>query len=530
MPPADPVPGERSTSVLDLRLVPFAAAAWIGTGVALVAGATAAAVLAGLASVGAAVVVGVSCARSGHRMSAEVPVTAFVLVAAAVFASCFAGTAAVRVHVAETGLVAHLARAGATATVTVVLVDDPKLPASSSPGRPVRVLARAISVSTAEGSHPAGGAVTVFAPAAGWDELVPGQVVTVRARLNTSARAGMTVAILRVSGPPADVAPPPPHQRWAAEVRTRLAAAAADALPTDAAGLLPGLVVGDTSAQLPQTRTDFTASGLAHLTAVSGANVSILLGAVLLVVRAVGVGPRAGALLAGVALVAFVVVARPSPSVLRAAAMGTVALLALVVGRRKQALPALAASVIVLLAVWPSLAVDYGFALSVSATAALVVIAPVWVQWLRVRGWPRAPAEILAVSTAACVVTAPLVAAMSGTVSLVSVAANVAVAPVVAMVTVVGAVGALVALLHAGAAAMVLTTAGPPLWWILEVASRTAGLPSATVAVPDGLAGAAVTLAVLVLLVVGWWRRGSPSAVCLTCLALLTLVRALPPG
>ncbi len=134
---------------------------------------------------------------------------------------------------------------------------------------------------------------------------------------------------------------------------------------------------------------------------------------------------------------AFVVIARPSPSVLRAAAMGCVALLALVTGRRKQAIPALAASVVVLLALSPSLAVDFGFALSVFATAGLVVVSPALVTRLRARGWPRWLAEMCAVALAAFVVTAPLVAAMSGTVSIVSIVANVLVAPAVAPITVV---------------------------------------------------------------------------------------------
>ena len=76
----------------------------------------------------------------------------------------------------------------------------------------------------------------------------------------------------------------------------------------------------------------------------------------------------------------------------------------------------------------PELAVDVGFALSVSATAALVVIAPVWSRRLVGRGWPKPLADAVSVAVAAQLVTAPLVAGMSGTFSIVSVAANLAVA------------------------------------------------------------------------------------------------------
>ena len=78
--------------------------------------------------------------------------------------------------------------------------------------------------------------------------------------------------------------------------------------------------------------------------------------------------------LAAFALLGFVVVVQPSASVLRAAVMGAVTLLAVVSHRRRQAIPALAATVVVLMIASPELAVDLGFALSVSATAALVKV------------------------------------------------------------------------------------------------------------------------------------------------------------
>ena len=76
----------------------------------------------------------------------------------------------------------------------------------------------------------------------------------------------------------------------------------------------------------------------------------------------------------------------------------------------------LSASVIVLMIAAPELAVDVGFALSVSATAALVVIAPVWSRRLVGRGWPKPLADAVSVAVAAQLVTAPLVAGISGSV------------------------------------------------------------------------------------------------------------------
>ena len=155
--------------------------------------------------------------------------------------------------------------------------------------------------------------------------------------------------------------------------------------------------------------------------------------------------PRLSAAVAGAVLVGFVILARPSPSVVRAAVMGAVTLVALGVGRARSALPALAAAMLVLLFADPALAVDIGFALSVSATAALVLLAPRWSAALGARGVPRLVAEALAVPAAAFLVTAPLVAGLGGLVSPVAVAANLLAAPAVAPATVLGVLAALVA-------------------------------------------------------------------------------------
>jgi competence protein ComEC len=187
--------------------------------------------------------------------------------------------------------------------------------------------------------------------------------------------------------------------------------------------------------------------------------------------------------------------------------MGAITLAAVVSHRRRQALPVLSASVIVLMIAAPELAVDVGFALSVSATAALVVIAPVWSQRLVARGWPKALAGAVSVAVAAQVVTAPLVAGMSGTFSVVAVAANLAVAPVIPPITVVGTAAAALGPLWPSAAQLLIRFTGPELWWLLRVARWAAGVPGASVSVPSGLVGVALVAAAGVAAVVAWrWR------------------------
>lgn len=369
------------------------------------------------------------------------------------------------------------------------------------------------------------GRVVVFARASefGLDsgELMVGRPVQFTARISRPTRHDLSVAVLNASGRPimgtAGVV-----QRAAYAVRSRFAAAVRDVLPVDQAAMLPALVVGDTSAVDAATTRDFRAAGMTHLTAVSGANVTIVCAAVLFSARLIG--PRMAVLLAVMALVAFVIVVQPTASVLRAAVMGTIALAGMLSSRRRQAIPALSATVLVLMVVAPQLAVDVGFALSVFATAALVSIAPVWSRRLVARGCPKPLADAAAVAFAAHVVTAPLVAGISGRFSMVGVLANLAVAAVIAPITVLGTAAAVWCVFWPGAAQLLIRFTGPEVWWVLHVAHWAAAMPGATVPVPDGVAGVMTVGSVTVLAVVLWrWRwfrlaAGSAMATALVCL------------
>lgn len=422
--------------------------------------------------------------------------------AAAILLVCagFAVSTAVRTATAE-AVAAGLDGTRGRAVLTVT--EDPRpLPGGGFDSR-ARVLVRGDlqSVRRSGVDAPASGAVLVFAPAQGWAELLPGQRVGFVGRFEAPIRSDLSVATVRADTPPEEVGPPSTLQRGAGAVRGQFARLSARVLGGDGGGLLPGLVLGDVSALSEDLRGDFKAAGLTHLTAVSGSNFALVCGAVLLAVRPLG--PRPAAALTAVALVGFVIVVRPSPSVLRAAAMGLIALLALVTGRRRQAFPALAASVLVLLALSPALAVDAGFALSVLATAALVVIAPTWVDRLVAWGCPRTFAEALAVAGAAHLVSIPIVAAISGQVSLVAVLANLLVAPAVAPATILGALAGAVGLAWPFGAELMIRLAGPAVWWLLRTASWCAGLPGAQIAVPSGLLGAAL-LTAIGLVAVAW--------------------------
>jgi competence protein ComEC len=348
------------------------------------------------------------------------------------------------------------------------------------------------------------GRAVVFAPARDFGAVMVGQPMRFRARITAPTRRDLSVAVLTATGAPT-IGTAGPLNRAAYAVRAGFAAAARRVLPADRAAMLPALVLGDMSTVTPVTGQEFRTAGLTHLTAVSGANVTIVCGAVLFSARLIG--PRTAVGLAGVALALFVVVVQPSASVLRAAVMGAIALVGVLSARRRQAIPALAATVLLLMVTTPQLAVDVGLALSVVATAALVIIAPIWSRRLVAAGWPKPLADALCVACAAQLVTAPLVAGISGRLSVVSAAANLAVAALIAPITVLGSAAAALCLFWPAGAELLIRFTGPELWWLLRIAHAAASVPGASVAVPSGLSGVMVVGAGGVLGVLLWrWR------------------------
>jgi competence protein ComEC len=381
--------------------------------------------------VGALGAIGLAVVLARRRMGAGGAVALAVLAGVAVAAAAGA------VRGSERAASPLRAMVGEGRSVELVLELDGDPYPLRGPGER-RVVADATVTALDDGAAVRGleDAVLLFAPAEPWEALLPGQRVRVRVTASAPRAGDDVVAVLIARGPPTPVGEPGAVQRAAGAVRAGLTSTAARVLDPRPAGLLPGLVVGDTGAMDAVLEEDFRRAGLAHLTAVSGANVAIVLMGVLWPLRRRALDRRLQAVVAGLALVGFVVLARPEPSVIRAAAMGAVTLLALASGRPRPALPALGAAVCVLLLVDPGLARDPGFALSVAATAGIVLLAPGWSRRLRRRRVPRLVADALAVSAAAGLVTAPIVAGLSGTVSLVSLPANLLAAPAVAPATV----------------------------------------------------------------------------------------------
>jgi competence protein ComEC len=519
----------------DWRLVPAAAAVWLGTllgllvrwWLALVVGIVA-------AVVGLAVLV-----RSrGRRPRSKRWLRLGAGWALLVCGLAVALPTTLRLHRAEMDPLRPLAMRAASGMFQVELADRPSPVVSAgfggSPGgvRSVVVHARVRQAVVTATPISSSGEVLLVAPVDGWAPLLPGQRIDLEAELAPAKSGAMTVAVLRVRGPPRVVSEAPPWQRAARALRSGLRDASR-VLDPEPAGLIPALVVGDTDAVSPQVQDRFRTAGMAHLLAVSGANLAIVCVAVLLLLRAFRMGPRGSAVGAMVALVGFVVLAGPEPSVLRAAVMGAVGLLALVLGRERAALPALCGAVVLLVLYDPAMATSFGFALSVVATAGLVLLAPRWAGALAVRGLPRGLAEAFAVPAAAHLATAPVVAGMAGQVSMIAIVANVLAAPVVAPATVLGVLAAVLAPLSSWLAELMVRLAGPEVHWLIFVARQASRVPGAVLDWPDGWWGGLLLLVIVVVLLVALrHRRGRVLVGVAVALLLLVVipVQVIVPG
>lgn len=459
-----------------------------------------------------------------------------------------AGILGVQLYSAEHDPLRERAERGGVIDAEVTLTDRPRPVRTAGYANRQGTDARVVLTATVDEANvegtPAGssGRITLITPVEGWQQLLPGQQLRMSGRLTPAPDGELTVATVRVdaadsgqqesSAVPAEVTHPPWWQSMGAALREGLRAATA-VLPEDEAGLVPGLVLGDTSAMPQRLIDEFRAAGMSHLVAVSGLHVGIICGAVLLLLRIVRAGPRLSAVTAGVVLIGYMITVGYAPSVLRAGVMGGVGLLALFLGRQRSAMPALAFAVSLLVLYDPQMAVRFGFAMSVAATAALVLLAPVFSDALQRRRVPQAPAVALVIPLVGFLATAPIIAGMAGRVSLVTVLANLLATPVVAVTTVLGALAAVAAGFAPWLAEVFLRLAWLELSWLVSVARTAANVPGGVIEWPDGWSGGILAALVLGAIVLAFQRRvfRRVVAVCLAAvLVAYVTVRLLTPS
>lgn len=356
--------------------------------------------------------------------------------------------------------------------------------------------------------------------------LQPGMSFDIAATLRPARGAEMVPVTLSATRAPENITEPEGIWAVTAWLREGFHALCAD-LPWEAGKILPGMVLGDVSMQDSILRNQFAVTGLSHLSAVSGSNVAVVTGAALVLATACRAGRLTRLLVAAGALVAFVVLVGPEPSVLRAAIMGSVGLVAVASARWTDIIASLSAAIIALMVLSPGMAISYAFVLSVAATAGIVVVLPWWskavlarmplIPWLPVHERPTQlqamMVRMVLVAIAADLVTIPIIVHMTGKVSLVAVICNLAVTAVVPVITVLGLVAALLAAIYPPVtmllAKLIVAPAVPCAAWVLQVARTGSGAPM--LATPGGWAWAGIASALLAVVLASvryarYWR------------------------
>ncbi|GAA1443945.1 ComEC/Rec2 family competence protein [Leifsonia poae] len=341
--------------------------------------------------------------------------------------------------------------------------------------------------------------------------IVFGSVSRVEGSVRANDPGDTTAFLVSARSPPVVLADAAPWLRWTDVLRNGFSAAAA-ATPGDGGSLLPGLAIGDVSAVGLELDEAMKVSALSHLTAVSGANCALVTGIVFLLCAAAGLGRGTRVLISLAMLLAFVVLVTPGASVVRAATMAVIVLVALARGRPAQGVPVLALAVIVLLAHDPWLARDYGFALSALATAGLLVLAGPLARVLA-RWMPRSLAAVVSIPLAAQLACQPVLILLTPTLPLYGVAANLLAEPAAPIGTLVGLVSCLVLPVAPVLGQALVWVAWLPSAWIAAVAQTTASLPGSSLPWVDGPLGVVLcagALAAVAILALGR-RSGRPS-------------------
>ena len=360
---------------------------------------------------------------------------------------------------------------GQSGEVTAQVVTDPTQTTTGN----YSFIARASSVHTGQLSYGMRIPIRVITPRAKVLKLLPGQSFSATSRIIKS-KEGRIAALILIDG---DVKILTEASRWAkslAAIRYGLRNLSGDG---DAGALIPGMVLGDTAKQSAEFKTAMKRSGLMHLVAVSGANFAIVSSFVLWCMQFIFRRMKLRLSATAIALLCFIALVRPSPSVLRAAAMAAVLLIAQGTNRGRDSLPALGFAMGAVVVGDPWQARDAGFALSVMATAGLLLFSPVIVEKLS-RFMPEKLAQALAPPTAAIVFCSPVLVSLSGYLSPISIIANLLAAPAVGPITILGFIAALLSPIAPALSSIIIWCIRFPAGFIAAVARWSAQFPVLT--------------------------------------------------
>ncbi|NWL09767.1 competence protein ComEC [Paenarthrobacter nitroguajacolicus] len=470
----------------DLRLVPAVLVTWsVALAGAFIDATWSAAVAGVFALAGGLLLVGARRHRPALHRARTVPAT---IALACILGAVVAVDCAVMANTREEGPLAEAVAEGSGVLIHVLITGVPtevRVPGHAS-GNRWSVDAALVEV-TSKGSVIQGSADLVIVGGNGWQDVRPGQRVRTSGTIKAVREGQTQAALLSASSAPVVVASTLDIRQSVADVRRHFIEASGW-LPPDPAGLMPGMVTGDTSALPESLEADMKTTGMTHLTAVSGANCSLVLGGFILLARCLRLTRPVAGIFAACGLAAFVVMVGPEPSVLRAAVMGTVGLAALIGGLRGRSLTFLCLATIVLLLLDPSMAANVGFLLSVLATLGIVLLATRVASWIPV--WvPRWLAAGVAVPLSAQLLCGPVIVALQPQFTPYAFIANVVAGILVAPVTVFGTLAVPLAVGLPWLAAVPIAVAGTCAGVVAGVARFFAHLPGAALPWAEGPAG-----------------------------------------
>ncbi len=317
-------------------------------------------------------------------------------------------------------------------------------------------------------------------------------------------------------------------------MRRRLSDALAASLPDPEASLGQGILLGSRSALGPSLTADLNSTSLSHLIAISGYNVTVVAG---LVIGSLAwlLGRRQAALAALLAIAAYTILTGASPSVVRAAIMGGLFLIATLVGRPGSALTAIVLAAALMTAHQPLVVHDVSFQLSFAATVGIVYLSPAIQVRIRQalspligppealqRGIVSMTVENLAVTLAAIAATLPMIALNFQRVSLVAPLANLLVLPAFPLMLLLSGLDAAAGAVWVPLGDIAAWAAWPLLAYLVAVASRLADLPLASLEVPGFGMGHAVLLYAAIGLLAWWVQPIRPGQALLVRVSSLT--------
>ena len=279
----------------------------------------------------------------------------------------------------------------------------------------------------------------------------------------------------------------PEEGDWLARLSERIRSAYREymerAMPKQDAAAVFAMLFGGYQGIRPELLEAFTITGIVHILSVSGSHITLMAGTAGILGRLLHLPDKVTAGMGVVTIVFYGVLAGAIPPVVRSALMGILTLLALTLGREKDARHLLSIVALGLLLYSPPLLYDISFQLSFGATAGLLYIAPVLRGWLRKR-LPVFAADSLAVTMGAQVSVLPLLAWYFNAVSISSLLANLIITPVVEWIIVIGLLAGIAGSLLPLAGHLVFMGAALLLGLVYELSRLTASLPFSQVYVP----------------------------------------------